>query len=142
MWLTYTQGPPSVAIRTTYPKLRQALPSYVDIGVVRYINYKSDRLSEMPNIFEFLMNKDAEQYSFESEVRAVALKPAANGEAQSHFEANFFEQSEPPHSRVFTPPIDVSTLIDAVVLHPKSSANDEAIMRALCTKHHLPDPSR
>ena len=51
MWSKYTTQPESVAIKTTFKELRSALQLFVQIGMVRYINYTTDRLPTF-NSFE------------------------------------------------------------------------------------------
>lgn len=141
MWHEYTQGPTSVAIRTTLPKLRQALPRYVEIGVVHYIDYQTDRLRETLNMFEYVMHKNAGPFAFEQELRAVALHPhEANVANHKHFTDNLYECEGQPTSRVFAPPIDLPLFIDAVVLHPASSDAHEVAVRTMCAEHRLPQP--
>jgi hypothetical protein len=71
MWGCYTKKPDPVVIKTTYSILRDLLPEYVDMGIVRYIDYAAERLSTM-NMLEYITHKDT-YYSFEQEVRAVAF---------------------------------------------------------------------
>src|SRR5712691_1593487 len=73
MWRCYTTQPEAVSIRTTYVALRECLPNYVGMGMVRYIDYTNERLPTM-NMFEYIMHKDI-YYHFEREVRAVAFPP-------------------------------------------------------------------
>jgi hypothetical protein len=143
MWHEYTKGPPSVAIRTTLSKLRQTLRAYVEIGVVRYIDYGTDRLPEALNMFEYIMHKNAGPFAFEQELRAVALHPIeADVAAYRYFSEHFFEREEQPASKVFAPPVNLATLLDCVVLHPKSTLDHQARAAALCTEHGLPPPVR
>src|SRR6266481_9724072 len=44
MWGCYTKRPESVAIKTTYDALRNCLPSYVEMGMIRYIDYATECL--------------------------------------------------------------------------------------------------
>jgi hypothetical protein len=47
MWGCYTTQPQSVAIRTTYAALRECLPRYIEMGLMRYIDYATARLLTM-----------------------------------------------------------------------------------------------
>ena len=49
MWKAYTCSSRSVAIRTTFAALRTCLPSYVDIGIVRYLDYRSAKFQSRRN---------------------------------------------------------------------------------------------
>ena len=43
MWHEYTKSPESVAVKTTYSELHALLPDYIEIGVVRYIDYENEK---------------------------------------------------------------------------------------------------
>lgn len=116
MWGCYTTNPESVGIRTTYTALRAALPAYVEIGIVRYIDYATARLPSM-NMFEYIMHKDS-YYAFEQEVRAVAVPPAVKELGLEDFQDNQFELEAIKGFIVYAPPIDIRKLIHGIVLHP------------------------
>jgi hypothetical protein len=138
MWGCYTKQPESVAIKTTYSTFRDLLPKYVEVGLVRYIDYSTERLPTM-NMFEYIMRKDA-YYRFEQEVRAVAFPPAVEELRLADFRANLFESETTKAFLVYAPQIDTKKLIQGVVLHPDSPATHIAAVRALCAKHGLPVP--
>jgi hypothetical protein len=138
MWDCYTAGPKAVAIRTTYAALRVALPRYIEMGVVRYIDYAIARLPTM-NMFEYVTHKDS-YYGFESEVRAVVLHPAGENINVTHFQENHFESETIPGFLVFAPSVDVKELVQAVVLHPKASADFKAEIVQVCSNAGLPEP--
>ena len=140
MWGCYTRQPESVAIRTTYEALRAGLPSYVDMGKVRYTDYATDRLPTM-NMFEYIMHKDS-YFAFESEVRAVAFPPAVDGLGRAEFLENLFESEDVPGFHVFAPVMDLASLIKGAVLHPEASPGFEAEISALCESKGLPPPER
>lgn len=138
MWRCYTKSPSAVAIRTTYRELRASLPSYVEIGLVRYIDYATTRLPTF-NMFDYIMHKDI-CYSFEREVRAVALQPATAELGLSHFEQHFFQKEESPKFHVFAPPVDVATLLHEAILHPDATPTFGETVRELCSEASLPNP--
>jgi hypothetical protein len=140
MWECYTKCPESVAVRTTFEVLRATLPSYVDMGKVRYIDYASDRLPTM-NMFEYIMHKDS-FFAFESEVRAVAFPPAVDELGRAHFLENRFESESDPGLQVFAPTVDLGRLIQGMVLHPDATPAFEAEITALCLSKGLPRPER
>ncbi len=119
MWGYYTTSSEAVAVRTSYATLRAALPAYVEMGVVRYIDYATGRLPSM-NMFEYIMHKD-NYYGFEQEVRAVGTPPAVKELGLEDFTANHFELGEIPGFLVYAPPVDMGKLIHGVVLHPDAS---------------------
>ena len=138
MWGCYTKHPESVAVRTTYAALRESLPAYVEMGVVRYIDYATARLPTM-NMFEHIMHKDT-YYSFEREVRAVATPPAAKELGLDDFKNHHFELETTKDFLVYAPPVDIKKLIHGVVLHPEAPDAYAVAVRDLCTANGLPAP--
>jgi hypothetical protein len=140
MWRCYTTSPKAVAVMTSYAALRAALPAYVEMGEVRYIDYNTSRLPSM-NMFEYIMHKD-NYYGFEQEVRAVVMPPAVKELGLEDFMANYFELEAVPGFRVYAPPIDVEKLIHGVVLHPQATDIFTQNVTDLCSANHLPSPER
>ena len=140
MWQYYTKTPEAVAVTTTYRALRAALPAYVEIGMVRYIDYAIERLPSL-NMFEYITHKNISFY-FEREVRAVALPPAIGGTNASHFRHNHFESEGQKSHLVFAPKVDISNLIHSVVLRPGSPSNFTETIQSACKHARLPKPIR
>lgn len=140
MWQCYTSKSDALAIQTTFATLKKSLPNYVEIGLVRYINYATDRLPTM-NLFEYIMHKDS-YYSFECEVRAVAFCPPVNGIGGQHFRENHYEKEDSPGFLVYAPPINISELIHSLVLHPETSPEFESKIKNICNENGLPLPMR
>jgi len=138
MWGCYTTSPESVAVRTTYAGLRSALPAYVEMGVVRYIDHATGRLPSM-NMFEYIMHKDT-YYAFEQEVRAVASPPAVKELGLEDFSANLFESESIKGFVVYAPPVDIEKLIQGIVLHPDASDAFAGKLLDLCAANGLPVP--
>lgn len=136
MWCQYVKGPESVAIWTTYAALREALPNYVEIGTVRYIDYLTERVPRM-NTFEYIMHKRV-CFSWEREVRAVAFLPTLREPGTE----NLFESKCTKGFRVYAPKINIGELIQGIVLHPEASAVFESEIKELCAKNGLPCPLR
>jgi hypothetical protein len=132
-----------VAIKTTYASLREEIPAFIEMGVVRYLDYATERLPAM-NMFEYIMHKDSYFHS-EREVRAVALSPnvarlpvEALGAAE--FRENHFESATTPGFLVYAPPVNLARMVHGIVLHPDSTPAFEAAMADLCAKNALPQP--
>jgi len=138
MWQCYTTRPEAVAIRTTYASLRECLPDYIEIGVVRYIDYSEEDLPTM-NMLEYIMHKD-EYYGFESEVRVVVLYPPEGAVGSEHFKQNHFESDSAPGLLVYAPQIQLNQLIHGVVLHPDASQEFQAQTSLICDEAGLPQP--
>jgi hypothetical protein len=138
MWQCYTKGHEAVAVKTSYRALRACLPAYVEIGMVRYIDYANERLPTL-NMFEYITHKNI-RYCFEREVRAVALQPATDELGKSHFQERHFESETKKGFLVFAPDIDIRSLIHGVVLHPESNRKFAERIREMSTSAGLPEP--
>lgn len=138
MWRCYTKTSEAVAVTTSYRALRTSLPAYVEIGVVRYIDYANERLPSL-NMFEYITHKNI-HYCFEREVRAVALPPATEGLGASHFRDNHFESETKKGFLVLAPEVDIASLIHVVVLHPESTSEFAETIRSACEDAYLPKP--
>jgi hypothetical protein len=136
MWDEYTASPNAVAIYTTLASLRASLPHYVELGLVRYIDYAAADLPTM-NIFERVTHKNLD-FAFEQELRAVATRPTAPDDA-AFDQAHFASQADASVT-VFAPSIDPIRLISGVILHPEATDDFRANIAALCTAHGLPPP--
>jgi len=140
MWRAYATTAESVSVRTTYRALQEALPPFVMLGRVRYIDYRCDRLPSL-NLFEAVTHKDR-YYAFEQEVRAVALPPATPEMGLNEFQSAHFEASSEPGTLVYAPLIDVRRLVHAIVLHPNATADFEQEVEQFCVAHALPAPEK
>ncbi len=140
MWNCYTKSPRAVAIQTKYSTLRKLLPPYVEIGLVRYIDYRVDRLPTL-NMMECVTHKNV-CYSFEGEVRSVVFHPPPEAVGGAHFQENHFESEKVSGFLVYAPPIDVIQLIERVVFHPKATRDFEDEIARLCEKKGIAQPIR
>jgi hypothetical protein len=140
MWGCYAPNAESVAIATTFSSLRAALPRFVEIGEVRYIDYAVDELPTM-NLFEHIMHKDI-IYSFEREVRAVATSLLIDELGGKEFRADLFEKETDPGVKVYAPGVSVHPLVQSVILHPKASPDFAERVEVLCLQNKLPLPTR
>lgn len=138
MWKNYTNSADAVAVVTSYQALRIELPSYVEIGMVRYIDYSRDSLPSL-NMFEYITHKDT-RFEKEIEVRAVAAPPILEELGASHFQANHFESETEKGLLVFAPEVDTARLIERVVLHPESSPDFARKVSSACDRAGLPQP--
>jgi len=138
MWGCYTSSPDSVAIRTTYHALQLALPTYIQIGLVRYIDYETARLPTM-NMFEYIMHKDV-YFAFEQELRVVATLPGHKELGQDDFLADRFELDAVEGFQVYAPQVKINKLVLGIVLHPKATEKYETTVRKLCDDNGLPAP--
>jgi hypothetical protein len=137
MWRCYTKSPRAVAVRTKYSTLRKLLPTYIEMGLVRYIDYRADRLPTL-NMLEYVTHKNI-CFSFERELRAVVLHPQSEAIGSAHFQENHYESETEKGFLVYAPPIDITQLIERVVLHPKATQGFENEVARFCEKK-VPQP--
>jgi len=135
MWQCYTRGSNSIAIKTTHRALKESIPEYVNVGMVRYIDYaREERLPSM-NAFESVMHKDI-FFKYEQEIRVIAF-PISEGE---HNENNLFELISKPGFRVYSAKVNLSQLIHNIVIHPDSDIRFREGVEEICNKFGLPEP--
>jgi hypothetical protein len=112
------------------------------MGLVRYIDYASARLparnNGIANMFEYITHKD-QRFSWEREVRAVATHLTI---AQLNKLDSVFEREDDSSFRVFAPVVEVSRLVQSVVLHPEAPDGFIEEVERLCAEHRLPRPER
>lgn len=138
MWDRYTSSSKSVAIYTSYKNLRSILPRYVDMGVVRYIDYATTRLPTL-NMYHRIMHKRVE-FSVESEVRGVAFENLPDELGGLDLRGNRFAKSDDPSFHVFAPEVNLKQLIEGIVTHPKSASSFREQMQKLVECLGLPTP--
>jgi hypothetical protein len=141
MWGAYTRTTEAVAIRTTFADLQKNLTPFAYTGVVRYLDYSSQPLPTRTNMFEWIMHKEA-LYAGESEVRSVIVPPIDDAHGLADFQAHHFTKSDDPEFRLFAPRINLSEIIQEVILHPESTPEFRARVEALCSGKSLPMPTQ
>lgn len=72
MWKLYTKTNEGVAIQTSYENLVNALPEFVYVGLVQYIDYKKDWLPEGNSFYPFMHKRKS--FAHENEIRAIHQK--------------------------------------------------------------------
>jgi hypothetical protein len=102
MWDLYARGESTVAVQSTFARLRAALPEDVRIGLVEYLDYDSDTLPE-GNVFAPFLRK-RRSFQHEHELRAIWWDTSSIGK-------------DPPDEGKFFP-CDLSALIERVYVSP------------------------
>jgi len=138
MWESYTKDSNSVVIRTSYNVLKESIPDYLNIGMVRYIDYSSERLPSL-NLFQYITHKHI-SFQFENEVRAVAFPPAGDQNNVNHFQDSLFEKKGSPGFKFFAPLVDINKIILDTFLHPKSERKFRDTIIYICAKNGLTKP--
>jgi hypothetical protein len=63
MWKLYAKSNEAICIQTTYKKFRRALPSCINIGQIKYLDYEKDWIPETDLYYPFIYKR----LSFEHE---------------------------------------------------------------------------
>jgi hypothetical protein len=117
-----------------------ALPSYLSIGLVRYIDYGRQGFGRI-NMYEWPMHKRL-HYIDDKELRVLADTKIPD-DAGFELRKQLYEGGEgTSYKQVCIPPVDLGILIEGIHLHPES---DEAFMvkaTAFCHANDLPEPRR
>lgn len=109
MWKLFSASTNAMALQTSFARLRGALPPYVGVGMVRYIDYRSEALAGA-DLFQWIMHK-RKSFAHEQEVRAVASlhTPDDKGGTAIRARSDAFG---------FYPEVDIEALIESVHVHP------------------------
>lgn len=108
MWDLYGRSGGSVAIRTTYSRLRDTFPGEVNLGLINYIDYDIHPINE-GNILVPFMHK-RKSFSHESEIRGVILKFPEAKEG-----IDILRSTTVPGLRIN---IDIDKLVESVFVSP------------------------
>ena len=73
MWRLYAQSNEAVCIQSTFRKLREAIGSVAQVGMVRYVDYETEWIPESNPLAPFLYKRKS--FEHEREVRAL-IRPA------------------------------------------------------------------
>ena len=138
MWRAYAPSADSVVIRSTYAKLRDALPDYVHLGRVRYVDYRMAKFEGQWNALNHIMHKDV-FYRHEDEVRAVLNALRVISEGKGDEDIGMVEDSE-THKRAYKPAVDFTHLLDGIVLHPDVTTDVAREITSFCQDRNLPRP--
>jgi hypothetical protein len=127
MWRLYCQSNEAICIQSTFELLEAALPDWVNVGVVRYIDYELDTIEE-GNLFNPVMTK-RKSFEHEREVRAIALAWPQNPEC---------EVSKAVVGDVVRVPVDLTATLLTVRVSPTSPEWYRNVVDGLLAKFNLP----
>jgi hypothetical protein len=120
MWSAYATS--GVAIRTTYARLAEQLPSNAFLAPVMYKDYSCDVVAEGSHIRYFSKRHFFED---EQEVRAVIVDAPSKEQCRHDL-----EETNPNAGRAI--PVDLATLLDAVVCRPFAPTDEVQMVRDVC----------
>jgi hypothetical protein len=111
MWRLYSQSDEAVCIQSTFKRLAEGMPSYVQAGEVNYIDYENG-IIPVGNILNLFLTKRL-SFSHESELRAIILAPPPNTAPIPSLPFKVVDNS------VFVP-IDLEQLVETIRVSPTS----------------------
>jgi hypothetical protein len=111
MWRLYLTGSEGLAIRSTFRKVTESIadPTHVYFGTVKYLEYDQDQIDHSLNMMgPYVCKRNA--FEHEREVRGLIPQ----------FEQ--FNQKLPPASGGILINVNLSTLVDSIVVSPTSAS--------------------
>lgn len=137
MWGNYTTTSDSIAIKAQYSDLREQLSEQIFLGKVQYRDFYEPFEPGM-NMFDYVMRKDV-GFEYEREVRAVSFcLPLEGVPGREHW--HLFQDPSSGNAIYNAPPVDLPSLIRAVVFNPESSDDLQQRVALLCDRHGLAQP--
>ena len=135
MWQLYVPHSHGVAIRTRHGKLVDALPEYIHIGKISYIDYEKQWMPE-GTLFHRYMHK-RKSFSHESEVRAMFadLPTVRDPSSGTHF---LTQEANPNGGRYVA--IDLEALVESVLIAPTAPAWFRKVVEAVTLRYELTFP--
>ncbi len=128
MWGLYSNSKESIAIETSYEKLKNVLPERTFLGLVNYIDYKNDYIPE-GNTFNPFVHK-RQSFMHENEVRAIIQELPPKGEEKEVFEIN-------NELNGISIKIDLNELIEVIHISPVAENWFEELVVDISQKHGL-----
>lgn len=124
MWHLYAGSDDAIAIRTSFGKLRAALPDCIKIGLVKYADYNQQWISEQDPIHRFMYKRIS--FKHEAELRAII---------------NLGDSKAPLNGKIidgnYIVGLDLNRLITHVFVSPKSQDWYFELVRKVCTRYGL-----
>src|SRR5664279_5132034 len=131
MWRLYAFAAEAVCIQSTFSRLANTLPHYVNAGVIKYIDYERDVIP-VGNVFNPVLHK-RKSFSHEQEIRAIAWERLAAGKGGDEIQKNMTAGGLPI-------PVDLNQLIERVYVSPTAAPWFEDVVNHLVKLHNINVP--
>jgi hypothetical protein len=138
MWNIYGRIDSSIAVVTTFDRLRRALPDSCHIGQVNYIDYDSEYVPEGNAMAPFLYKRNS--YEYEREVRALIQEFPKREEIRADGTMLSGIDVTLPGERGIEVVIDLNQLIERVLISPAAPIWLDRIVASLAEKYGLAAP--
>ncbi|WP_375460096.1 hypothetical protein [uncultured Enterovirga sp.] len=126
MWKIYAPLEEAVCITTSYSDLVTCLPDWIDIGRVKYVDYRRDIIDPTFQ-YDLIMSKRL-SFRHEREIRAVVWSKT------DKLKANNKEFNSDPEGLIV--PIDPSCIIKTVYLSPNSPPDFKVAVEGVLRAYH------
>lgn len=124
MWHLYAGSNDAIAVRTSFGKLRAALPDCIKIGLVKYADYNQQWISEQDPMHRFMYKRIS--FKHEAELRAII---------------NLSDPRAPLNGKTidgnYVVGLDLNRLITHVFVSPKSQDWYFELVRKVCRRYGL-----
>jgi predicted ATPase len=128
MWDLYSNSKESIAIETSYEKLKNVLPERTFLGLVKYIDYKNDYIPDGNTYYPFVHKRKS--FTHENEVRAIIQElPKKEGEKE------IFDIKNELNG--ISIKIDLNELIEVIHISPVAESWFEELVVDISRKHGL-----
>jgi hypothetical protein len=125
MWKLYTSQNESICIRSKYKTLKALVPEESLLGVVKYIDYRSQSF-DTTEMWNYIIHK-RKSFEHEREIRAAIYRsPACRFETSGE--------------KGLVVPIEIAELIDEIIVSPESKLPLTEVVEGLAKKYKLNAP--
>lgn len=133
MWKIYSYSNESIAIQTSYDKLKQVLPEDVYLGVVSYIDYKTETIPEKYALYEPFMHK-RKSFEYEKEVRVFKMIITDPSNMKGNHKEGFYVEGQPLGVNIG---IDLNKLIEKIYINPKAPDWFSNLVKEVTIKYEI-----
>jgi hypothetical protein len=128
MWDLYSRSAEAVAIQSSFARLAGGLPSYVNAGLITYIDYEREAYPQ-GNMFNALMHK-RKSFEHEREVRAIAWETLAAELGGEEITRNMTPEGLPIL-------VDLEKLVERIYVHPSAAPWFRAVASELVLQQRI-----
>lgn len=143
MWRLYGKEGASIAVQSTFRRLRRVLPEnmdnygspldgHIDIALVQYVDYSTDRIPEGHMFDAFLYKRKS--FEHERELRAFFQEMPKSSPGREGLVAI------PPSETGRQVPVNLDQLIEAIYVVPTSPASVYDLIQKICARYGLNKP--
>jgi hypothetical protein len=131
MWNIYTKNNESIAIQSTFKRLKESVNSSskkIFIGKVNYADYETDWIPEGNVLYPFIYKRKS--FEHEKELRAIFLEHPINEEGK-------FDPIQDPLYDGITVEIDIIKLIETIYISPLADEWIYDLIKSVVKKYNL-----